>query len=112
MRAFISLSAVALLTFAAPISAEPAKPADAKPAVEAASGTKAEPTYSTAETELGELLDNPVTRAIIEKIIPGFTNDDQIDMARSMTLKDIQAYAPEDVTDAKLAAIDAEFAKL
>ena len=33
-------------------------------------------------------------------------------MARAMTLKDIQAYSPDVITDEKLAAIDADFAKL
>ena len=39
------------------------------------------------------------------------TTDEQVDMARGMTLKAIQAYAPE-ITDAMLAAIDADLAKL
>jgi hypothetical protein len=37
---------------------------------------------------------------------------DQIDMARSMTLKGIQPYAADRVTDKALAQIDAELAKL
>jgi len=68
--------------------------------------------YSTADTDIGTLLDNPATKAIVEKNIPGFTTSDQVDMARSMTLKAVQQYAPDSVTDARLAAIDAEFAKL
>ncbi len=67
---------------------------------------------NTADTELGVLLDNPAAKAIIEKHIPGMTSNDQLDMARAMTLKTIQQYAPDDVTDARLAAIDADLAKL
>jgi para-nitrobenzyl esterase len=58
------------------------------------------------------LLDDPEAKSIVEKHIPGFTTNDQVDMARAMTLKSVQQYAPDDVTDEKLAAIDADFAKL
>lgn len=68
--------------------------------------------YSTATTEIGTLLDDPAAKAILEKHIPGMTTDDQVDMARAMTMKDIQQYSPDAITDKMLAAIDADFAKL
>ncbi|MEC3948177.1 hypothetical protein [Sphingobium sp. HWE2-09] len=68
--------------------------------------------YTAEETDLGTLLDNPATKAIVEKHIPGMTTNDQVDMARGMSLKAIQQYAPDDVTDQRLAAIDADLAKL
>ena len=68
--------------------------------------------YTTNETEIGTLLDDPAAKSIVEKNIPGMTTNEQIDMARGMTLKSIQQYSPDQVTDAKLATIDAEFAKL
>jgi len=68
--------------------------------------------YTTTDTEIGTLLDNPATHAILDKYLPGVTGSDQIDMARTMTLKAIQSYAADQITDAKLAQIDAEFAKL
>ncbi|WP_380879320.1 hypothetical protein ACFB49_21590 [Sphingomonas sp. DBB INV C78] len=68
--------------------------------------------FSTSETEFGDILDDPAAKAIVEKHIPGMTTSDQVDMARAMTLKAIQQYAPDEVTDARLAAIDADFAKL
>ncbi|WP_449469050.1 hypothetical protein [Sphingobium chungangianum] len=74
--------------------------------------TAATAKYTSADTELGVLLDNPAAKAIVEKYIPGMTSNDQVDMARAMTLKAIQQYAPDDVTDARLAAIDADLAKL
>ena len=43
---------------------------------------------------------------------PGFSTGDQIDMARSLTLKAIQQYAPDRFTDQALAQIDADLAKL
>lgn len=67
--------------------------------------------YSTAETDLGTLLDDPAARAVLDKHIPKITGSGQIDMARSMTLKGLQQYAP-DLTDAVLAAIDVDLAKL
>jgi hypothetical protein len=108
------LLTAALLTAALPATAnataaEPAKSAAPAP-VAAAPAAKAR--YSTADTEIGTLLDDPAAKAIIEKHIPGMTTNEQIEMARSMTLKAIQTYAPDDVTDERLARIDAEFAQL
>lgn len=96
--------AAATLSVATPALAQTAANAPAAPAAAAK--------YNTSETELGVLLDNPAAKAILEKHIPGMTASDQVDMARAMTLKSIQQYAPDDVTDARLAAIDAELAKL
>lgn len=97
----------ALAATVTPVLAQtPAAPAPAAPA--AASAAK----YSTAETDIGTLLDDPAAKAIIEKHIPGMTTDEQVDMARGMTLAAVQQYSPDDITDATLAAIDADFAKL
>jgi para-nitrobenzyl esterase len=68
--------------------------------------------YTTADTEIGALLDDPAARAILDAHIPGFSANTQIDMARSMTLKLVQQFAPDTVTDQVLADIDAELAKL
>lgn len=95
--------AAATLPFAASAAAPAAAPTTA-PAPKAK--------YSTAETDIGTLLDDPAAKAIIDKYIPGMTSNEQIEMARSMTLKAIQTYAPDDVTDERLAKIDAEFANL
>lgn len=68
--------------------------------------------YSAAETDIGTILDDPAARAVVDKHIPGFSSQGQIDMARSMTLKSIQQYAPDKYTDTVLAEIDADLAKL
>ena len=68
--------------------------------------------YTTAETDIGTLLDDPAARAILDKYAPGFTTDSQVEMARSMTLKSIQPYAAERFSDEVLAKIDADLAKL
>lgn len=96
--------AAAALTVSTPALAQTAATAPAAPAAKAK--------LSTTDTDLGTLLDNPTTKAIVEKHIPGMTTNDQVEMARGMTLKAIQQYASDDVTDARLAAIDADLAKL
>jgi para-nitrobenzyl esterase len=68
--------------------------------------------YSVETTDIGTLLDDPAAKAVLDKNVPGFTANPQIDMARSMTLKGIQQYATDTMTDAKLAAIQADLDKL
>ena len=70
------------------------------------------PTYTTVATDLGTLLDNPATKAVLNKYIPTMISNPQIEMARSMTLKQLQSYVSDQLTDEKLARIDADFAKL
>jgi hypothetical protein len=78
----------------------------------AQSAVLAAASYSTADTDIGTLLDDPASKAVLDKVLPGFSTNPQIDMARSMTMKSIQAYAADQLTDEKLAAVDAELAKL
>ena len=70
------------------------------------------PAYSVAETDIGTLLDNPATKAVLDKYIPGMSTNSQIDMARAMTLKQVQGYAPDQFKDETLAKIDADLAKI
>lgn len=103
-----ALAVLSLVTAAqATLAAEPARPA-----APAAQAPAAKPKYSTADTDIGTLLDDPAAKAIIDKFIPGLTTNEQIEMARPMTLRAIQTYAPDDVTDERLVQIDAELAKL
>jgi hypothetical protein len=92
----LALMAVALLAVAVP--SMPAFAADAA--------------YSTEATDIGTLLDNPETKAVLVKHIPDMVADAQFEMARPMTLRAIQAYAADKLTDEKLAAIDADLAKI
>ena len=68
--------------------------------------------YSTGSSTIGDILADPAAKAVVEKYIPGMLSNDQIEMAKDMTLKQIQQYSPDTVTDANLAKIDADFAKL
>lgn len=70
------------------------------------------PAYSSEDTPIGELLDNPQTLAVLEKYIPEFVNAERIDEARGMTLQGVQPYAAEMLTDDVLAKIDTELAKI
>ena len=104
MRKIFAVAALALVS----LNAAAAFADTAAPATTAAPAAK----YTTTDTEIGTLLDDPAAKAIVEKHIPGMTTNPQLDMARSMTLRAIQPYASTDVTEERLAAIDADLAKL
>jgi hypothetical protein len=107
MRNVFILAGATLALVSAPVAAQPQQAAPAQASVPAASQH-----YTTGETEIGTLLDDPAAKALLDKHIPGMTTNEQIDMARAMTLKDIQQYSPDQITDAVLAALDADFAKI
>ena len=52
------------------------------------------------------------SRRVIDKKPPGLSSDPQIDMARSMTSKQIQQFKPDLVADETLAHIDTALVKL
>lgn len=97
------------LAIAAALAAAFAVPAHA---AEPAPASAPAPAYSTAETDIGTLLDNPATKAVLDKHMPGFSANPQIDMARSMTLKQVQQFAGDQMTDDVLAKVDADLAKI
>lgn len=101
MRILPFVLAAALLTSATAAAAQAASPAAAAPAH-----------YSTESTEIGVMLDDPAAKAVLVKHLPEIATSDQIDMVRSMTLKDVQGFAPDKVTDKALADIEVELAKL
>jgi para-nitrobenzyl esterase len=96
------LSAASLL-IVVPAFAEAPAPAPAQTAA---------PAFSIEKTDIGTLLDTPATKAILDKHLPGFSSNPQVDMARSLTLKMLQQFSPENITDEKLAAIEADLSKL
>lgn len=81
-------------------------------ATDDAATTAPKPLYTTADTPLGDLLDDPDAKAILAKYLPDLVSNPSIEMARGMTLKSLQNYAGDQVTDEKLSAIDADLAKL
>ncbi len=103
-----------LLTAAAlgaAIIAVPAMATDTT-ATATAAATAPKAAFSVDETDIGTLLDNPATKAVLDKLLPGLSTNPQIDMARAMTLKQVQGYAPDKIKDDQLVKVDAELAKI
>jgi len=70
------------------------------------------PAYSTSTSTIGMLLENPQTKAVLMKYIPDIVSNDQIHMANGMTLKAIQPYSGDALSDEILAKIDTDLAKV
>ena len=69
--------------------------------------------YSVSATMVGKLLDDPAAADILKRLIPTVYANDMFQSAgRTLTLKDIQQYEPEALSDANLARIQAEFDKI
>lgn len=100
----LALAPAAVMAQAAPAPASE-NPATLPGAAQAAK-------FKTNDTPIGEILDNPAAAAVIKKYLPELVGNEQVGMARGMTLKAVQQYSADSVTDQKLAAIDADFAKL
>jgi hypothetical protein len=92
----------AALAFAAATS--PAFAADPAPA--------AAPKFSTADTTIGDLIDNPTTKAVLEKHLSALIGNPQIEMARGMTLKQVQGFAGDQLSDEVLAKVDSDLAAI
>jgi len=66
----------------------------------------------SSDSTVGDLLDNPAAKAILIKHVPALAGNDQIEQARPMTLRSLQAYAADTFTDKVLADIDADLATI
>jgi len=95
----MKLLLVAMLLAATPVMAQ---------ALDAPAQTAPAPKYSIQTSKLGELADNPQTRAIFEKYFPEVLHHPQFDEGRDLTIPDTVQYLPDVVTPAKMAAMDAE----
>lgn len=84
--------------------------AKAEPAVKPQEKTAGD--YSTAKTKIGELLANPVTLAVLDRHFPGMSQDKRLAMAKGMTLRSVQKFAPGQFSDAALDAVDADLAAI
>ena len=100
MRNFATL----ILLFAASTQAALATPNGSPPV----SASPAPARYTTEDTSLGDLLDNPASNAVLKKHLPEIVGNDQVAMARSMTLRQIQSYAPDQISNEVLAKIDGD----
>ena len=69
--------------------------------------------YSVATTHVGTMLDDPAANALLKKMIPTvYANPMFQSSGRDLTLKDIQQYEPEALSDANLAKLQAELDKI
>ncbi len=78
----------------------------------AATAPAAAPYYTTEDSTIGDLLDNPATKAVLAKHLPEVVNGEGINQARGMTLPAIQQFSQGKITDEALAAIDKELATI
>ena len=98
---------IALAAASAAVVAAPALAIDA-PAAAPAPAAK----LTTADTTIGDLLDNPAAKAVLEKHLPALVGNAQIEMARGMTLKQIQPMAGDMLSDELLAKVDLDLAAI
>jgi para-nitrobenzyl esterase len=104
MRKIVSAVMLAALMPAAMIAVPAVAEAPAAPAAAAK--------YAVETTDLGTLMDDPAAKAVLEKHLPGLVGNAQIQMARGLSLKQLQQFAGDMVTDAKLADVQLDLDKL
>jgi hypothetical protein len=78
------------------------------PALAQAPSEPAAPKYSIQTSTLGQLAENPATKAIFERYFPEVLHHPQFNEGLGLTLPDVVQYLPDVVTPPKLAAMDAE----
>jgi cytochrome P450 len=86
------------------------KPQAQEPVAQAAASSGAR--YTTAETKMGALLADPAAKALVDKHFPGISTDKRMGMAKAMTLRAIQKFAPGQFSTEALDALDADLARL
>lgn len=65
----------------------------------------------SSESTMGDLIDNKEAKAVLDKHLPGMSENPQMEQARPMSLKALQQFAPN-ITDEKLKAVDEDLAKI
>lgn len=70
--------------------------------------------YTSAETSISMLLADPAAKAVVAQYLPEIVAPEVIGRLEgaTFTLRDLQQFKPDVVTDQKLASIDAGLAKL
>lgn len=64
------------------------------------------------KTPIADLAAKPETKAILDKDVPGLTAHPAFDQFKGMTLKDLQPMSQGQLTDAQIAAVQADLDKL
>lgn len=68
--------------------------------------------YTTQDSTIGDLLADPAAKAIVDKHIPGLSDNPSISMAAGATLRALQQMAGDKIPEEALNAIDADLAKI
>jgi hypothetical protein len=72
----------------------------------------ADPAPSVDATPIADLAAKPETKAILDKDVPGLTAHPAFEQFKAMTLKALQPMSQGALTDAQLAAVQADLDKL
>ena len=65
----------------------------------------------TVDSTIGELLDNPAARGVLQRHVPVIVASPQISQARGMSLRSIAHYIPALLTEERMAEINADLAR-
>lgn len=72
----------------------------------------AEEALSTETTTIGELIENPETKAILDEHLPGLSENEQLSMASGMTLRMVAPMSGGEISEDAMDAIDADLKAL
>ena len=70
------------------------------------------PKFSTKTSTFAALIESPEAKAALDKVFPGMSEAPELEQALQMTPDMVKGFVPEMLTDAKLAELDAELAKI
>jgi para-nitrobenzyl esterase len=68
-----------------------------------------DPKASVEKTTIGDLIDNPKTKAVLQQDMPALLTYDGLDQIKGMTLRDISAYPQASLDQDKLTKIQKDF---
>lgn len=115
---FLTLAACVAAAFSATLAVAAPPPAAPTPAANSAAPQAPASTakYTTSTSQMSTLMADPAAKAVLVKHVPDLVkNDDILERAGGMTLKELQAviqtYSPDVLSDAVLARIDADLAQ-
>jgi para-nitrobenzyl esterase len=101
-----ALAGTAIAFAAAPTLAQPTATA---PAAAPATIPAASPKASVETTTIGDLVDNPKTKAVLQQDMPELLTYDGLDQIKGMTMRDISKFAQAKLDDARLMKIQKDF---
>lgn len=64
------------------------------------------------ESKVGELLDNPATKAVLDKHLPELATNPQVAMARNFSLKMVAGFSGGKITPEILEAVNTDLAAI